>query len=281
MKPDKKRIIKNFSRAAATYDMYADLQREVMCELLKLMPSPVGAPFYKEGYQFTSPEGALRVLDAGCGTGGALERIQELYPDASVTGCDIAHSMLLSVPAGTTQARLAVSDCEALAFGDQSFDIVFSNLTLQWVHSIERAFFEIKRVLKPGGIFVFSTLGPGTLKELKTSLYKAEKVKRGSLPPFMDFPSKEILIEALESAGLVYINAESRIKTRDYTGLPALLKTLKNIGASNPYVSGDPTLARGLVLRETSRIYEREFPSPDGKGIRATYEIIFVTAGKR
>ena len=275
----KKNIIKNFSRAALTYDKHADLQKEVCRELLFYIQSPAGASF-KEGFISPHSGEGMRILDAGCGTGAGLSLLEKLHPGAFITGCDIAHPMLLAARRKNTPAKLITSDCEALPLKGASFDIVFSSLTLQWVSSMVRAFSEVHRVLKPGGAFIFSTLGPDTLFELRAALSRAKNGKGAVVPSFMTFPAKEVLVEGLKRAGFECVHLESRPGTRDYKNMAELLKTLKKIGASNPHENGSSTLARGLVLREASGIYERDFPSVNGRGIRATYEILYTVARK-
>ncbi|MBI5598727.1 MAG: methyltransferase domain-containing protein [Deltaproteobacteria bacterium] len=262
---DKGIIKRAFSKAAATYDSHSGLQGETAREVSALLPLEPGV-----------------ILDAGCGTGGVMEYVKALSPSAQVYGFDIARAML-GIAGGKPAlkgARLACADCESLPFKDSSFDAVVSNMAYQWVEYPEGAFGEAWRVLRPGGVFIFSTLGPGTFIELRRSIEEAERLTgRNGLPRLMDFADAEELLKALEAAGFGGIKMEERKRERRYNDLRELLRTLKFIGAVNPSSGGKNTLSRGSTLKETSKIYLTAFPYPEG-GIRATYDVILATAYK-
>ena len=113
----------------------------------------------------------------GCGTGALLGAIGERYPGAQVVGVDIAHAMLARaagrVPAwrrllGARRPSLLCADLERLPLAPSCAQLAFSNLALQWCRP-EAVFAEAARVLEPGGLFLFSTFGPDTLKELRAA----------------------------------------------------------------------------------------------------------------
>jgi malonyl-CoA O-methyltransferase len=255
----------SFSKAAPTYDANAGFQREVAREVAGMLP-----------------ENTRRVLDVGCGTGAVMEYIKEKAP--SLYGCDAAKGML-RVARSRMPCRFVCADFAELPFPDSSFDSVASSLAYQWAVDIAAAFKEARRVLKPGGAFVFSTLGRGTFHELRNSIEEAKRISgRDGLPPFMHFPDKEELFCSLKEAGFGGVEIHSALRTRRYRGLPELLKTLKNLGAVNPNASQGKTLAAAAVLKEAARVYERLYATRDG--IAATYEVIFAAtirydAGKR
>ncbi len=173
---DPRRIRRAFERAAATYDAAAVLQREVglrMAERLALMKLKPAA-----------------ILDAGCGTGDALSELATRYPEAFLLGLDIACAMLRTARArgGAVRAaqrshfarwfgtRVKSEAAPALVCGDVarlplaagSVDLVWSNLTLQWVNAAAVAFSEFHRVLRSGGLLLFTTFGPDTLQGAAT-----------------------------------------------------------------------------------------------------------------
>jgi hypothetical protein len=94
----------------------------------------------------------------------------------------------------------------------------------------------------------------------------------------MEFRGEEAISMHLERVGFkdVTIKTESRQKT--YSDLWDLLHTLKSIGAGNKHGDGDKSLARGALLKDVSRVYKENFPSPDNRGIVATYEVVFAAA---
>ena len=117
------------------------------------------------------------ILDLGSGTGFCTAALSRRYKKARVMALDIAPSMLQQARNKLSRMekffnnrqRFVCADADYLPLKDQSVDLVVSNLTLQWCPDLDQTFAEIRRVLKPDGLFMFSTLGPDTLKELRRS----------------------------------------------------------------------------------------------------------------
>ncbi len=260
---DKSAVKRSFSRAAATYDSFADFQYEVAREV-------------SDALRGLLPEGAtgrgMSVLDIGCGTGSLAGLVLSSLPEARVYGCDLAFPMLRMAGGklGWGLYGLAGADCEALPFRDSSFDCAASSLTYQWAGDLSSALAEANRVLRPGGPFAFSTLGPETLVELR----ECYPWYRG-----LEFRDSDEVLDGLEKAGFEYISADKRIVKKDYKDLFDLLRRLKRIGASPPLERGKG-LAPGRELREAGAAYARRFPS-GGSGVTASYGLITVTARKR
>jgi len=150
----KKDVAASFSRAAAVYDSVAHLQRDVGEQLLTCLNQWQGVP--------------TTVLDLGCGTGYFCGALQSRYPGARYLGLDIASGMVdYARRRCGDDCDWLVADAEALPLGSASVDLVFSSLALQWCYRPEHLFAELARVLRPGGLCVFTSLGPDTLKELR------------------------------------------------------------------------------------------------------------------
>ncbi|CAG0954860.1 partial demethylmenaquinone methyltransferase / 2-methoxy-6-polyprenyl-1,4-benzoquinol methylase, partial [Anaerolineae bacterium] len=223
-------IRKSFSKAASTYDEFAGFQKEtareifgLLCGLLLKRESALVMVGPKKG-----PEG-FSFLDIGAGTGSLASLAGEL-PGAKVIASDISLPMLLKCREKHGEHyALAAADCCRLPFRDGVFDCVGSSLALQWAASLTEAFKEAARVLKPGGLFVFSTLGPATLIELR-ECYKAS----GGA----EFKDRTAVEEALSASGLVPVAIEDQLIKRRYDSFPGLLKTLKMIGAAPPVKRG-------------------------------------------
>ncbi|MGD8710515.1 MAG: malonyl-ACP O-methyltransferase BioC, partial [Ectothiorhodospiraceae bacterium] len=156
MVPDKAETRRAFDRAADTYDAAAVLQREVgrrlveRLEIVKLQPD--------------------NVLDIGAGTGATTRELMQHYPRARFTGVDVAPRMLAKARGRAPwlrKLRCLCADAESLPLRSNSYDLIFSNLAMQWVGDLDRAFREIQRVLRPGGVLMFSSFGPDTLRELR------------------------------------------------------------------------------------------------------------------
>jgi len=148
----RKLLIRAFSRAAATYDTHAVLQREVADRLLNHM-------------EFTRFK-PRRVLDIGCGTGYLMLKLRKRFRRASIYGLDIAGEMLKKTRASSKRTLsfgpkkgFVQGDAVYLPFRDESIDLVCSNLTLQWVVDPGAMLSEMRRILAPGGLILFSTFG--------------------------------------------------------------------------------------------------------------------------
>ncbi|MFZ3071682.1 MAG: malonyl-ACP O-methyltransferase BioC [Thermodesulfobacteriota bacterium] len=261
---DKLTVRRSFSKAAKTYDQNSDFQNDVRSMLLAYLPE----------------KGVSTALDVGCGTGGLAFKMTRLYPNAKVLAIDSAKDMLaLSRENLHREIRLFAADLESLPFKSESLCLVASNLAYQWSASLEKAFTECLRTLRKDGRFVFSTLGPGTFIELRESVTKAALLAgRNGLPPFMKFKGSEELVGLLNKAGFVDIKIERKSVPLYYKDAAELLRTLKRIGAKNPNTEGEKSLGRGALLKTVFKEYEKAHKGPNG--VRATYEVLFVSCKK-
>ncbi len=288
MNRDKKTIRRSFSRAADTYDGGSEFQREVAVDLARCFRAlTVDEKLQYPVYERAGLERMLagvrlsarteKALEVGCGTGHFTEELKKVCPSSRVYASDISHRMLTKAGGKFEELLLAASDCESLAFASSSFDLVASSLTYQWADDLAAAFTEAARVLKPGGLFIFSTLGPATLNELRASYRDA--CADAVSPALMEFKGTDEVSGALAGAGLSLISLESLPVFKRYGDLFSLLRTLRAIGASPPAGRGGG-LSAGAVLKKAAEVYRRRFPAPGGDGIIATYEVIFVAAQK-
>ncbi len=258
----KERIKRAFSRGAGTYDTYGGFQREVAEELASLL---------KE-------EGGM-VLDVGCGTGFLTEGLSRLLPGSRVFAMDLSHAMVKTATKKVEGIIPLTADLEDIPFKDDSFHLLASSLAYQWAIDLRKAFSEASRVLKRGGLFIISILGKESLKELRES-YRAARDATGldGLPPLMTFPSGENILEVLKGAGFKEARVWSSRRERSYRDMWHLLKTLKGIGATNPFPPGDTSLRRLKTLKEMDRVYRERFSCKGS--ITATYEVIFACGRK-
>lgn len=263
---DKELIKRSFSKAALTYEASSELQNEVADRLvamtLERVPLPAG--FSKNA---SLP---IKILDLGCGTGRALLNIKKILPYAKLFGSDLAFPMLQKARENSVDINLINLDCESLPFADGSFDMAVSSLMYQWVPDTGLAFKEAFRVLARNGLFAFSTLGPGTLKELKECYNEAERFFKRPQTSMMQYASAEEIKEKLKEAGFTITFIEKRSITKTYKNLLELLKTLKDIGANNP--SKQCNFANRALINEAQRVYSRKYGCAEG--LSATYEAI-------
>ena len=142
-------IARSFSLAAPTYDQAAFIQKEIGQRLLQRL-TMLKMPF-------------KRILDVGSGTGSLTRALQKQYANSHIVGIDLAPGMIQY--AKNKQPRkfwqmhpeYLCADTEFLPFRSHSFDLIFSNFTLQWCQNLALVFSEFKRVLKPGGVILFSS----------------------------------------------------------------------------------------------------------------------------
>jgi malonyl-CoA O-methyltransferase len=131
-----------------------------------------------------------RILDAGCGAGRGLGLLRKRYPDADLLGVDFAHAAIRAASrtesfaarvrrlfGGATSAKLC-ADFARLPLAGGSVDMLWSTLALPWAEDPLAALGEFQRVLAPGGLLMFSSYGPDTLKELRSAFAEGSPARR-------------------------------------------------------------------------------------------------------
>lgn len=268
---DKKEVARAFGRAATDYDAHAVLQREVGERLAERL-----------GMMKLSPR---RILDAGCATGQGVSLLGQAYPKAEVIALDIAQPMLHAArnksrpgsrldrfvqrltPHASRLTSYVCGDIERLPLKTSSADLVWSSLAMQWVNEPELAFRELHRVIAPGGLLIFSTFGPDTLKELRQAFAQVDGGAHVSR--FIDMHD---VGDMLVHAGFQHPVMEMEMLTLTYADLVSMMRDLKGIGAHNAAADR----ARGLMgksawlkLRQAYEGFRKEGRLP------ASYEVIY------
>jgi malonyl-CoA O-methyltransferase len=262
---DKRWLRRRFDRVAPTYEAAAALAHEVAgrmaerLDLLRAVPS--------------------RVLDAGSGTGNGARLLRRRYPGAVVVETDFSLRMLerstrhsgwwrrgIGRMTGVWEPKVC-AQIERLPFADASFDMVWSNLALQWIGLPQEAFKELYRVLRPGGVCLFSTLGPDTLKELRAAYARVDGYAH--VHRFIDLHDYGDMLVHSRFADPVM---DMEHITLTYPDVRALLRELKAASAGN----ADPGRRQSLTPKGTVptleggyRVYERDARVP------ATFEVIY------
>ena len=248
-----------FQRAAPNYDRHAQLQQEVERRLL-------------ERLEFFPLEPRV-VLDLGCGTGVASHALSRRYPAAQVLGVDWAPAMLAQSrlrPGPGPAPELVCADLRRLPIAAGSVDLVFSSLAVQWVTDLQSQFAELRRVLCPGGLLLFSSFGPDTLYELREAWSQVDE--RPHVNRYIDMHH---VGDGLVAAGFRDPVMDTQRIVLQYREVLGLMRDLKAIGAHNAALqrasglTGKGALARVLAAYEQFR---REGYYP------ATYEVIIGAA---
>jgi malonyl-CoA O-methyltransferase len=248
----------SFSRAASGYDAAAILQAQVREELLDRLG-------------LVKLEPAV-VLDLGAGTGHASLELKRRYRRSRVIATDLAAGMLREARHRQTLLRRfdrVGADAAALPFRDGSVDLIFSSLMLQWCTDPDAVLRECRRVLKPGGLLTFTTLGPDTLVELRRAWAAAD----AGHPHVNTFLDMHDLGDALIRAGLAEPVMDVERCTLTYDEVRGLMRDLKAIGAHNASAGRPKGLTGKRTLARMIESYEA-FRRPDGK-LPATYEVVF------
>ena len=257
---DKRLVRRAFDKAAAGYDAAAVLQHEVCRRMLSRL-------------EYVKHEPAA-ILDAGSGTGNALAPLRARYQHATLVALDLALAMVERTRSHspwwqrlTGRAVLPVcGDIERLPLRAGVFGMVWSNLALQWVGSPAHAFTELRRVLAPGGLLMFSTFGPDTLKELRDA-YGGDRYSH--VNRFIDMHD---LGDMLVHAGFAQPVMDMEYITLTYADVRALMRDLKAIGAQNVTGGRRAGLSPRAALAAVERNYERL--RRDGR-LPATFEVVY------
>ncbi len=248
----------SFSKAASSYEMASNLQKKIGLELLKSIP---------EDKNYVS------VLDVGMGTGWLTERMGIKFPNAHITGVDLAPGMILKAQSKRIGTVLQ-ADAQVLPFKDSHFDLIISNCAYQWVEKLDQAFCSSRRVLKDGGDFYFSCFGKETLRELWTSLKTVSKdlILRDKRWEDID---KNHIFNALAQSGFSDIDVYSKVVKIEFDNMFDLIRWLKTIGANQ--VKRKAFVGRN-ILNQVNDFYQNQYRNADR--IYASFEIIKAKARK-
>ena len=255
--PDKRQVAASFSRAAASYDSVAELQRAVGGELLTRLPAAI------------SPQ---RWLDMGCGTGYFSRVLGEQFPAGQGVALDIAEGMLNHArPLGGAQ-HFIEGDAERLPLKADSLGLIFSSLAVQWCANFDAVLTEAYRVLQPGGVLAFASLCVGTLDELRQSWRAADGLVH--VNRFRTFQAYQQLCAA---SGMRVVSLERRPHVLHYPDVRSLTHELKALGAHNLNPGRPGGLTGRARIAALVNAYEQ---FRQAQGLPATYQVVYAVLEK-
>jgi len=225
----------------------------------------------------------LRVMDAGCGTGPDLPVLQKSYPAAQILGVDTSPAMIAAARGQAAKSGLSqligkllpaksgidylCADMADLPLARNNVDLVWSNLALHWHPQPDRVFAEWHRVLKVGGLLMFSCFGPDTLQELRTAFADVDLA-----PHTLPFVDMHDFGDQLVEAGFAEPVMDMEKITVTYDTAEKLLADARALGG-NPL----QTRRKGLLGKQA---YQRMLQGlekqrrADGK-LALTFEVIY------
>jgi SAM-dependent methyltransferase len=181
------------------------------------------------------------------------------------------------LPGPAHAETLVAADEEALPFGDATLDLVVSALALQFVNDLPGVLVQIRRALKPDGLFLAALAGGETLHELRFSFAAAEsEIEGGISPRVAPFADLRDLGALLQRAGFALpVTDVDRVTVR-YDSVFDLMHDLRRMGATNVLLARRRTPLRRATLLRMAEIYAQRFSDPDGR-VRATFEIVWLS----
>lgn len=252
----KDQIARQFSRAAQTYDLAAQLQNEMADQLIGSLPAVASGT----------------LVDLGCGTGWALQKLA-LTNRFELTAIDIAPGMIEVAQARVPNATFLCCDLEETPLETDSVDIVFSNAALQWC-DVSKSIREMHRICKPKGRIVFSTFGPNTLAEVRSAWHKAgDQMNR--IHEFESCESIETVLKQMSFENALVGPVERKLK---YDSVDSLLRSIKQLGATNASASRQTGLLGTQLYQEFRDVLDSRL-ARNGH-LELTFECIFVGAEK-
>ena len=244
------KIARSFGSASASYDISARLQRYCGKHLMPWLPN----------------RNDLTVLDLGSGTGFFTELLASRYQQ--VIGLDISKNMLQFAAENRSNAiHWLEADAYEIPLQDNSVDFIYSNLMIQWCEPLDTVLNEVMRVLKPGGLFAFSTLVEGTLFELKSSWAQVDNDQH-----VIDFKPEREIKALLDGADRKLLNVKQQDIILEYENVLHLAHELKGLGANHVPKKQGKGLAGKDKWQKMTQSYQ-DFLEPSGI-YPATYKVL-------
>jgi SAM-dependent methyltransferase len=195
--------------------------------------------------------------------GGDIERVVAAAP--------------IAAPRGDHRTPLIVADEERLPFRDASLDLVVSGLALQFVNDLPGALVQIRRALKPDGLFLAALIGGDTLTELRQAFATAEaEVEGGVSPRVAPFADVRTIGALLQRAGFALPVVDVDRAVVRYDSPLRLMQDLRGMAATNVLAERRRGPLRRQTLARLMEVYAERFADPDGR-LRASFDIVWLS----
>jgi malonyl-CoA O-methyltransferase len=263
---NKIRIAQQFSRAARTYNSAADVQLDIAFDAMAYVSA-----HYQSG------------LDIGCGTGRISQQLSSRCD--KLIAMDLAFGMLTYAkqnnPPSDTSICWLQGDADSLPMADNSVDIVFSSMALQWSDNPQKVMSEITRVMKSGANAVLAIMCDGSFKQLNDSWQKIDSRRHVN-----NFASAQTWLAAAKAKGLQVTMQEKQYVTW-HPNIRLLLSSIKSIGANVLLTSQDPDgspkpESRNAFNRHTLQHLETYYQQQYAENMQLplTYHVCFLQCNK-
>jgi len=252
---------KRLDRAAAGFSAHGFLKRRAAADLVERLEAIVRD--FPLAVDLGARDGAFAEALARSPARARVELVIE---------SDLSAAMLQ----GRASPRVVVDE-ERLPFADDSLDLVVSSLALHWVNDLPGALIQVRRALKPDGLFIAALLGGETLSELRTVLMQAEAETLGGaaarVSPALD--AREGLA-LMQRAGFLFpVTDVDRVSVR-YAHPLNLLADLRAMGETSAFADRAGSSLRRATLARAAALYAAQFAEADGR-VPATFEIVTLT----
>lgn len=273
-------VQRQFNRSATSYDAHAHIQRSMAEQLARSL-----AEWKNKGF-LSDPS----ILEIGCGTGALTQILVNEWPSANVTALDIAPEMIevaskrfrSAEHPGTAnwkmdRLRFLQADIEIWAVNapECSVDIIVSNACFQWLSSPKETLGHLRRMLRPGGLLIFTTFGPDTFREMHEAFDKVYRAN-GMEPQRhgLSFHSPAQWEIMLQESGYSSFYCERSIHIEKYSSARDFLYSVKGMGASTSEAAPIPGYSLRRLFTNMYKEYEDKFGTQGG--VSATYDLLFI-----
>ncbi len=243
-----------FSAAAPTYGEVSGLQDRVARRVIDLVPGDVSAG---------------TILDAGCGTGRLIGMARARWPNAFITGVDIAPGMVAEAARFfAADKKVQLVNADMAAFQHEAFDLVLSSSAMHWFRPFYPGMARVTELVRPGGFAAFGVMLDGTLGELHASRRAAvpEKTPAGRLPNMEEFEAS-----VYQLPGIRIRHMEKSVDEFDQSNAATVLRTVHDMGVTGGDISLAASPLNRTELNKLSGYYDQHFAT--SHGVRVTFVV--------